>query len=654
MTSRGRTLVACVLALLCAMPALWSRVSAEQEPADVALVVSDSAIAGWSAAGRDEAEIGAVLKAANISTVLVGMRSIDSLIRTGELAVVPPDEVPDGLDFPPGKGTYLHASDPNDVELFTRAVRALTAWYGDRVHSGVDPATGLSYLRADGIESVRGVPVLYDRARLRALIGNEVAVMLALPARLPTGNNGWLEQELAEVRELRGGGFDVKPLDEVPYAGDPGQQRALARFLDDLGMRLVLDDLTDNSGAETYSDELPGRVLRSHTVVVTPADDVETLTVRARRAIKERGVGVIVLRTLVDGRTAGGEPESVTAVATRLGDSPPAGTDVTAGRATPLPAVDSAGWVRFAAMLGALLLLGAAGLQFVGLRIPIGRGRSLRISGVLVGAVLTGLVVFGSIAVEVNRAQWLSIMQLATGVAGAVLAALVVVAPGASASPTGVRAVLGFLSGAGVAAATGLVLAGLGAQPRYLVGVTTFAGVKVLLLAPPIIVAVYGLLTTIAVPGGGRGLSVLAHGLRPIHGVLGVLVLAGLGYLVLRSGNYGFAPGFELWLRDLLDEALYVRPRFKEALLGFPALMLAASWRGVLGRWIFAALGGIGTAGVVDTFAHFHTPVLVGLLRTAYSVAIGLVLGWLARRVLLWAWARWRARVADRSMELVS
>lgn len=653
MTGRGRTLVACVLALVCAVPALWSRVSAEHGHAAVAMVVSDSAIAGWSAGDRDEAEVGAALKAANISTVLIGMRSVDSLIRNGELAVVKPGAVPKGLEFPPGTGTYLQASDPNDVDLFARTVRALTAWYGDRVHSGVDPASGLSYLRADGVDDLRSVPVLYDRTRLKALTGNDVSVMLALPARLPAGSNGWLEQELAEVREL-GGITDVQPLGAVPYAGNPQQQRELAKFLADLGLRLVLDDLADNSAAEVYADELPGRILRSHTVVVTPSEDVETLTVRARRAIKERGVGVIILRTLVDGRTVGADPEAMTALADRLSASPPTGTEVTAGPATPLPAVDSAAWVRAVAMVGALLLLGAAGFQFVGVKIPTGRGRSVRISGVLVGAVLAGLVVFAAITVELNRAQWLSMLQLATGVAGAVLAALVVVAPGATASPEGVRAVGRFLSGASVAAVTGLVLAGLGAQPRYLVGVTTFAGVKVLLLAPSLVVAAYGLLTTIAVPGGGRGLSVLVRGLRPIHGVLGVLIVAALGYYLLRSGNYGFAPGFELWMRDVLDEALYVRPRFKEALIGFPALMLAASWSGVLGRWVFAAVGAVGTAGVVDTFAHFHTPVLVGLLRTGYSVVIGLAIGLLVRRVLRWAWARWRARVAVRATELVS
>ena len=54
-------------------------------------------------------------------------------------------------------------------------------------------------------------------------------------------------------------------------------------------------------------------------------------------------------------------------------------------------------------------------------------------------------------------------------------------------------------------------------------------------------------------------------------------VLLGAGYLVLaRSGNQSdIAPSaFELALRSHLTTLLQVRPRFKEFVVGFPALML--------------------------------------------------------------------------------
>jgi hypothetical protein len=122
------------------------------------------------------------------------------------------------------------------------------------------------------------------------------------------------------------------------------------------------------------------------------------------------------------------------------------------------------------------------------------------------------------------------------------------------------------------------------------------------------------------------------------------VVLGGVAYYLVRSGNSGLAPAAELWVRDALDEALYVRPRFKEALLGLPALVLAVACANSTFRrrrtgWVpwWSVVAGIGTASMVDTFAHFHTPVALSLLRSAYSVVIGLVLGlaavWLIRRV---------------------
>ena len=59
-------------------------------------------------------------------------------------------------------------------------------------------------------------------------------------------------------------------------------------------------------------------------------------------------------------------------------------------------------------------------------------------------------------------------------------------------------------------------------------------------------------------------------------------VLLGAGYLVLaRSGNQSdITPSaFELALRAHLTTLLQVRPRFKEFVLGFPALMLVPALR---------------------------------------------------------------------------
>ncbi|GAB3405007.1 DUF5693 family protein [Flindersiella endophytica] len=222
---------------------------------------------------------------------------------------------------------------------------------------------------------------------------------------------------------------------------------------------------------------------------------------------------------------------------------------------------------------------------------------------------------------------WLSpalvqLLALGIGVAGATAAVLLVLIR-VSRSP----GVLGFGLGVLCTLTTGLVVAALGSRSEFLVGAERYVGVKLLLLTPPALIALAGLWVN------RRQLAKVRW--RPWYVLIGGLVLLAGAYYVLRSGNSGVAPGVELRLRDALDETLYSRPRFKEAFLGYPALVLAAGLRSRW-RWVFAVLAAVGTAGTVDTFAHFHTPLGVSLLRTGYALVVGVVLGLVALAV-------WRA-----------
>jgi hypothetical protein len=112
--------------------------------------------------------------------------------------------------------------------------------------------------------------------------------------------------------------------------------------------------------------------------------------------------------------------------------------------------------------------------------------------------------------------------------------------------------------------------------------------------------------------------------------------LIGAGYLLLaRSGNQSdIAPSsLELVLRSHLTTLLQVRPRFKEFVVGFPALMLVATLlpahRARWG-WLLALAIGVGLADVVDTFSHLHTALAVSVLRLANGAVLGIAIGALA------------------------
>jgi hypothetical protein len=120
-----------------------------------------------------------------------------------------------------------------------------------------------------------------------------------------------------------------------------------------------------------------------------------------------------------------------------------------------------------------------------------------------------------------------------------------------------------------------------------------------------------------------------------------VILVGGLVWMA-RSGNDSglTVSSFELHFRHLLERILVTRPRTKEFLLGFPA-MLFAVWFATRKRWTGACfaviLATIGQADMMDSFMHLHTPIFYALTRSIYALIIGIIGG----GIVLWFCDRW-------------
>jgi hypothetical protein len=106
-------------------------------------------------------------------------------------------------------------------------------------------------------------------------------------------------------------------------------------------------------------------------------------------------------------------------------------------------------------------------------------------------------------------------------------------------------------------------------------------------------------------------------------------ILAALGLIVMRRGNFPLlgASGFELTIREALSD-WFIRPRFKE-LLGHPAALLGLV-QGAWPAWIRSALlaaGVIAQATILNSFSHYHTPLLVSLQRSVIALVLGVMIG---------------------------
>lgn len=196
----------------------------------------------------------------------------------------------------------------------------------------------------------------------------------------------------------------------------------------------------------------------------------------------------------------------------------------------------------------------------------------------------------------------------------------------------------------------GLAVAGLLNALPYFIRAEQFAGVKLAHFGPIFLV---GLLLAMHMLDWRGGLKTPITWLQAI---LAIFLLVALAFMFLRTGNENPAAvsGFELRLRSLLDAILPVRPRTKEFMLGYPALvvglgLLMQSRAGKAGEstkgWAVLALmvGAVGLTSVVNTMCHLHTPLDVGLIRIGVGFVLGGIIGGVAWAVLRYCLPRTQA-----------
>ena len=260
--------------------------------------------------------------------------------------------------------------------------------------------------------------------------------------------------------------------------------------------------------------------------------------------------------------------------------------------------------------------------------------RALAGAGVVAGTVLLALAF---------PAPW-------GGLAMAVLALLAVVVAGVSWAALALLAavvfpVLGFallrhtpwalLGATGVSLVGAAFLVAVGSDRASMLAIEPFAGVALTLVVPPALMAFQLLLRHRRPAAWIR--TLWGYRVRLGDVAIALVVAAVLALVVIRRGNFPIlaATEAELALRSALNE-LFVRPRFKE-LVGHPLALVALlnlRWP----AWVTGPLlvaGVVAQASILNSFSHYHTPVLISLQRTlialAVAVAVGLVLAPLAR-----------------------
>ncbi len=183
-------------------------------------------------------------------------------------------------------------------------------------------------------------------------------------------------------------------------------------------------------------------------------------------------------------------------------------------------------------------------------------------------------------------------------------------------SKTRVNYIAGFLLTNSLIFSSGLLVASFVSSKEFMIRLTDVPGIKLIMLFSFIIAALV-LFTPEEIK------SFFDFQLRSRHLFYILFVFFAAALVILRSGNVNIGFETETRLRELLEKIFYIRPRWKEILLGQPLLLLAIKNK----NRVFLLIGSMAAISVINTFLHAHTPLAISMYRTILGALVGGTLG---------------------------
>ena len=500
-----------------------------------------------------------------------------------------------------------------------------------------------AYQRLAGIEVDQDLPAQYLEQLPIGLPKEALATArrsgMGIVARLvnyPGVTPRAIDRRLAAV-----GSLGIK---DIIFQGDQvlgfkGAVEDTAKAFERHGLIFGRVEFSKQKGELDLAEKAPSNVVPVHSIT---QNEMPTLTEgavidRFQKAVRERGVRICYVRMY---ETASGDLLRSNADYVRKIARAILKAGYTLRTAHPLQEVEVPALARILA--GAGVGAGAALLLLAVVDLTAAAGLAWAIAAVIVCA---GLAAGGEMGQK--AAALISALTFPT------LAALSATRcapeqPTAIAKP--LLGALGRLVGAvAISVAGGILIVGLLSSRSFMLRIDQFMGIKAAHLIPVLLLA--------ALYAGGVAWKAdkwasqkqrLADAYRKLAaspvliwqavGLVAVLVIVGL--MVARSGNDAGleVSSLELRFRAILDKVLYVRPRTKEFLIGYPALLVGIAFA-LRGRRQWAAIlvvvGSIGLVSALNTFCHVHTPLALSLVRTLNGLVVGCAVGaiayWLVR-----------------------
>ena len=398
----------------------------------------------------------------------------------------------------------------------------------------------------------------------------------------------------------------------------------------DHNLKIGMVEFANQLGGKTLAKSLPSYVLRVHSI---PQEEMaymprEKAVTRYLRATKERGIKVLVIHPFFqvyqEQNILDFNVDYVQEITEKIRSY---GFEIAPVKNLPIHSyVAAKKWELFVLSLGLLTTL----LFLFNYYLPLSIKRCLLVYGGF-GATFYAFYLFKGLFI------WNQFMAMLTAIIFPTLAIVSQFPQEQDMTLLQDRkfpAVLYLLKLLGICLIGAFLIIGFLSDIQYVFGIERFWGVKASYLVPLILIGLFFFLRPHRISSMFFVLKRLYYApVRTAVLVAIILCVSIIAILLLRSGNYIVMPKlfFEDKIRELLEQFLWVRPRTKEFLIGYPFLLFAfIKVDRVISRnwlWFFNVIGATALISTVNSFCHVHTPLNISLYRTCLGLVLGIGVG---------------------------
>ncbi|MGG3841579.1 DUF5693 family protein [Anoxybacillus kestanbolensis] len=606
------------LSLVLIAPAVGKRHQAEWDNRTYEMIMPYDEIEAWLQEEKEE-DVWKQLKEAGLTTVSVEAETLKSLEKSGHVLLLKMDEwkhtlvlLNERVDQMPSRGLVVYPL--NDAFPVASSLRDT---FGDDVRE-VEINQKTYYVIEGNAKKIERVPLGYDETKVAHVIERGFMVVLRIPdARDMNEASVHVLQQIEALKNEHTS--KLLPTGEE-VAGYPTDVTKWGERWKEAGYVLLSTEFYEAKGLTTLAKAMDVHVVRLHSLNLEQRKPNEAVDV-AIRAIKERNIRALFIRPYASADTEQNMEKTITVMKQIVQHMP---SHYTLGKSEPFAPIERSSIATIGFVIGATAFVFLAVRSLVSpMMASLAAGGTLILS--VVGTVLAidlalkAVALLVAIITPIYAAKPSSVQEGWRGTFMAYGRAIAI-------SFVGISWIVTMLYGNEYIAYVG----------------EGFRGVKLVYVVPIVAMVALVLPSIVQEPILPFMKRLWKHPIAVGHVVISFVVLALLAYYVLRSGNTGTASALELAARQKLEEWLYVRPRTKEFLLGFPAYLLALfviNKQKQLGA-ILLVVGTIGWLSMINTFTHLHIPLFISFVRTMYSLGLGLFIGIALIYVYKWVWKK--------------